>query len=176
MADEVYSSDDNDENDIHQSLLKQMSIELQIYDDDHDIYQQNTSPHEIYDDGAAKIQINSEMIKELATTLDELNEQTLDNYKDKIIEYFTIFEIDDSKMNDKGMETFCDEISDYCNDQNIKSQLQKVYKLMTNAQSQIINDLIKEIDDINDKQLNKNKDKIIQYFKINNIDYNKLKQ
>eukprot|EP01084_Bolivina_argentea_P226804 383062_1 len=169
MADEVYSSDDNDENDIHQSLLKQMSIELQIYDDDHDIYQQNTSPHEIYDDGAAKIQINSEMIKELATTLDELNEQTLDNYKDKIIEYFTIFEIDDSKMNDKGMETFCDEISDYCNDQNIKSQLAKVYNLMQKhidikndnikpkTESKIINDLGNEIANIDKKLLNENK-------------------
>eukprot|EP01084_Bolivina_argentea_P173874 301192_1 len=86
---------------------------------------------------------------------------------------------------------FIDNISDYCGNKKLKAPLGQLYKAMkiyveneNNDDSKqidevsnpkIINDLIKEIDEINDEILNQNKHKIIQYFKDNNIDYNELK-
>eukprot|EP01084_Bolivina_argentea_P273599 466095_1 len=47
--------------------------------------------------------------------------------------------------------------------------------ITSKTESKIINDLGNEIDNIDKKLLNENKDKIIEYFKSNNIDYNILK-
>eukprot|EP01084_Bolivina_argentea_P258496 435812_1 len=62
------------------------------------------------------------------------------------------------------------------NDAKLQQDNNEIINLMTNADIKIISDLNKQIDDINDIKLNENKDKIIQYFKISNINYDKLKQ
>eukprot|EP01084_Bolivina_argentea_P226802 383059_1 len=120
-------------------------------------------------------QSHSKIINELRKALDELNDKILNNYKDKMIQYFEIFEVDYNKLNNMGIQQFCEGVSEFFERSNIKSKLETIYNLMIESESKMINDLYKAVNDINDEKLNENKYKIIQYFRNNNIDYNKLK-
>eukprot|EP01084_Bolivina_argentea_P130442 230265_1 len=70
------------------------------------------------------------IIHNVSKQIDTLNDETLNNQKDKIIQYFTTNNINDITFKDMKRKQFMD-ISDYCGNKKLKPSLGKLFKALT---------------------------------------------
>ena len=94
-----------------------------------------------------RVQDEDGIISVLKKEIDLLDNEILNSYKDKIVEYFEENKIDYDVISNMKLSDFRDSIADYCNDKKLRGQLVKLYKKLKEIASKNLNSIENDEDE-----------------------------